>query len=79
MAAGSKVPQHNTVHHTSLFARFSAMWLLSFPKTQDSIKGKKIEWYHHDPSKVAGHTSQVSNKTLHKVLQIVVQSLGLLV
>ena len=58
-------------HPPSLLTRFSAMWLLSFPKTHDGIKGKKIYWYHHCWSETAGCTCQVSNNAIHKMLQMV--------
>jgi len=48
------------------------------PKFKITWKGKEIEWYHHDSSKIAGAACQISNSMLYKMLQTVGQLLGYL-
>ena len=65
-------------HHSipSVLSRFSAVWFLSFPTTQDDIKGKEIYWYFHDSHKIVGHSCSISNSACNEMLWTVVLLLG---
>lgn len=59
--------KHNDYHSIpSLLSRFSAMWFISFPSTQD---GKKTWWYFHDSRKIVGwHGCSISNSACNGML-----------
>jgi hypothetical protein len=71
----------NLCHSTpSLFMRFSAMWLVSFPKPQDVLIGRRnndtVTIQSHNFSKIMECTCQVSKTVLHEMLRVMVWSLN---
>lgn len=70
----------NLCHSTpSLLMRFSVIWLVTLPKPQDVLTGRRNNYtvtIRHNSSKIIGCTCQVSKTVLHEMLRVVAWSMN---